>query len=194
MWHHQNKYQMLHSISLSTTIEFNNFREIYHGKNGETVSVEYLARCATVKAFINENGDWVAGYCVNYQPNFRYLETFGDYLKKMILRDKDLKEGDLVEIACIWMNREVLKDEMKRLNVYFTSLEDALSTEKGTIMGGSKIMSVWKNFEIPLPHEMYFGIVPFAEKPELGKIVYASSQELKSFMKNQVYGFIHTPD
>lgn len=174
---------MLQSKYLRTTIEFNRFSEIYHSKNGEKVSLEYLAHCAFVKVFINENEEWTAGYCVNHQPSFRYFEPFGEYLKNMILRDKLLKEENLVEIACIWMNRQVVKNETERLNVYFSSLEDAILTDKDNIMGGSKIMSVWKNFEKPLPLEMYFGLINFSEKQELGKIVYATRESLLKFLE-----------
>lgn len=134
---------------------------------------------------MNDVGEWIAGYCINQEANFRYLEFLNDYSKKVMLRDKGLVEDELVEITCIWMNREVLKNEQVRLMVYFTSLEDALETNQPVIIGGSKIMAVWKNFEIPLPYELYFGLVPFSEKYEMAKIVYAKAEEVYQFVGEQ---------
>lgn len=170
---------------LNTTTELIKFIELYKSKNGENVSIQYLAQCEAVKVLTNVNGDWIAGYCVNAQSDFRYLNVLDDYSKKVVLRDKNIQENDLVEITCIWMNREVLKDDFTRLNVYFSSLRDALSTNKVIIIGGSKIMSVWKNFEKPLPNELYFGYIPFTEKLEIGKIVYGYAYEVVEFLQDK---------
>jgi hypothetical protein len=152
------------------------FTNLYHAKGGVNTTVGYLENCRVVKVFEDQQGIWQAGYCINDSSTMRYLEPFEPLLKKRILKDKNLNEEDLAEITQIWMNRTMLLDDTLRLKIYFSSINDGILAGKPFLIGGSKVASVWKSYENILPHELYFGLVPFKHGLELGKIVYNTTE------------------
>jgi hypothetical protein len=177
----------LFSRDLKSQEEFEAFVKIYcHDKKGVQTSTEYLEKCSLVRVYEDNAGVWQGGYCVNKEISLRYFEPFEATLKKRILKDKMLFEEEMVEISQIWMNREVLLNEANRMNIYLSSMKSALETDRPIIIGGSKVASVWKSYELVMPHELYFGLVPFSTGNELGKIVYNTNDGLKEALKKRL--------
>jgi hypothetical protein len=175
----KNNILSLQSRDLTSQKDFEKFVEIYcNEKKGVETSIGYLKRCSLVRIYEDITGKWQGGYCINQDISLRYFEPFDETLKKRILKDKNLLENEIVEISQIWMNREVLLDEANRMNIYLSSVKSALDTNKHIIIGGSKVASVWKSYELIMPHELFFGLVPFPTGYELGKIVYTTDEEL----------------
>jgi hypothetical protein len=183
----KNNILSLQSKDLTTQEEFEKFIAIYcHDKKGVKTSTEYLKKCSLVRVYEDIAGVWQGGYCVNKEISLRYFEPFDTTLKKRILKDKMLFEEEMVEISQIWMNREVLLDEANRMNIYLSSMKSALETGMPIIIGGSKVASVWKSYELVMPHELYFGLVPFPTGNELGKIVYNTNDGLREALEKRL--------
>ncbi len=159
---------------LHTGNQFSQFVYAYHAKHGMPTQIEYLEKCHKVAVFTDTNDNWLAGYCINAKPGMRYLSTFDPLTKRRILKDKQLKEEEIVEISQIWMDKSIFLKPELRLAIYAAAVNAALATQKPIIIGGSIVASVWKGYEAILPNELYFGYVPFAHGYQFGKIVYAS--------------------
>jgi hypothetical protein len=84
----------------------------------------------------------------------------------------------MAEISCIMIERGLTRKNPEcRLDVYYQSIYDAASCKKPYIIGGSKVFTTWKTFEIILPKCIYFGFVPFNNSLEIAKIVYNTTED-----------------
>lgn len=176
---------------LNSVHEFEEFSRKYISKNGVSVDFLYLITSTKVVVFVDEYNEWQGGFVINAETSMRYLTPFEERFKRIILRDAQLKEEDLVEITCIWINSALnKKNPYARLAIYEKAINYAAETQKKYIIGGSVIFSVWKTFEIILPHTLYFGFVPFDKGSEFGKIVYNTPedalQRLRIYLENQL--------
>lgn len=166
---------------LETMEEFEIFRKTYN--EYETVHVEYpyLITSTLVRVFYKEGEEdkYLAGYIINANGTIRYFDLFDANAKRIILRDKGLKEELMVEIGGLFIKPELSKiDKEARLVVYYHAIEDALATGKEYIIGGSRQFVVWKTFQTVLKKDLYFGYIPFDDALEIGKIVYDTREDL----------------
>ena len=172
------KNTTLKSKELRTIDEFQKFQKYYNHYQGVEVDMGYLVTASLVRVFYITEDQWLAGYVINDKSPMRYFEPFDAFNKKIILRDAGLTEIQMSEITCIWIDSKLTKmDSNARLFVYRSSVQDAANTEKEYTIGGSVIFTVWRTFQIILPNTLYFGLVPFEDKYEMGKIVYNNAQD-----------------
>jgi hypothetical protein len=171
--------KVLQSKVIKTIPDFEKFMAYYHKTNTVSVSLGYLVACYLVRVFFYNEDEWVAGYVINSSAPMRYFEVFSNYEKGLILRDKGLKENNMVEISTTWISLGLTRiDPNARIEVYMQSIKDAYETNKPIIIGGSKKMTVWQTFQKILAKEMYFGKIVFeGQTTEIGKIVYEHREQ-----------------
>ena len=188
--------KVLKSKVIKTIPDFEKFIAYYCKTHTVSVGLDYLAACDIVRVFFYDEGEWMAGYAINSSVPMRYFEVFSTYEKGLILRDKGLKENNMVEISTTWISLGLTRvDPNARIEVYMQSIKDAYETNKPTIIGGSKKMTVWQTFEKILSKEMYFGKIVFeGETTEIGKIVYEHrEQTMLNFQKYLLENSISIP-
>jgi hypothetical protein len=188
--------KVLQSKVIKTIPDFEKFMAYYHKTNTVSVSLDYLVACYLVRVFFYNEDEWVAGYVINSSAPMRYFEVFSNYEKGLILRDKGLKENNMVEISTTWISLGLTRiDPNARIEVYMQSIKDAYETNKPIIIGGSKKMTVWQTFQKILAKEMYFGKIVFeGQTTEIGKIVYEHrEQAMLNFQKYLLENSISIP-
>jgi hypothetical protein len=149
--------------------------------------VEYLKRCDKVRVFKDKDHNWIAGYAINTNRPFRYLEDYDFYETIAILNHNNIESVlDLVEITSIWIKEDMRivkledkqdpderKDKLKKIlasdknfsNLFFAySVYDAWQTNKKFVIGGSIEYGVWKRLKLVLKHQLYLGRVSHNKK------------------------------
>jgi hypothetical protein len=179
------KNTTLKSKVLSHIDDFKRFQNYYNHFHGVEVDISYLLISSLVRVFYISEDQWLAGYVINDKCPMRYFEPFTDSTKRIIFRDAGINEDQSAEITCIWIDNKLTRsDTNARLFVYRSSIQDAAKTGKEYVIGGSIILTVWRTFQIVLPHTFYFGLVPFQDRLEMGKIVYNQAQDALDRFEN----------
>lgn len=171
--------KVLQSKVIKTIPDLEKFIDYYCKTDTVSVDLDYLVNCDLVRIFFYDEHEWLAGYAINSSERIRYFDIFSIYEKGLILRDKGLREIDMVEISTIWISVSLNRfDKNARIEIYLKSIKDAYETNKPIIVGGSKKMTVWQNFEKILTREMYFGKIIFEkDKTVICKIVYEKREK-----------------
>lgn len=173
-------------LMLNTLPLIKRFARTYNSmKNTVNVELSYLLTATRVVVMVDAKGTWRGGYVVNSSTPLRYLDSFSEATKRTLRRDSGISENDMVEMACIWIISEERRlYEVERLQVYAHAVRDAVATKKTYLIGGSKILQVWKTFELILPKVLYFGFIEFQDSQELGKIVYNDAVDAEMRLRN----------
>lgn len=119
-----------------------NFQSLYQQKSNVSLSVEYLKQGHPMM-FIR-NGKIIGGYVLNAQAPYRYLSIFDEKQKEILLKSHLLKEEELIEITCIWMNPKITSFEWISyyLFMFFHTLYLAIKLNKKRIIGGSVLPKI----------------------------------------------------
>lgn len=182
-----NNYEgkVLQSKVIKTIPDFERFRAYYHKTDTVSVGLDYLASSDLVRVFFYNDDEWLGGYIINSSTSMRYFEVFSTNKKESILREKSLKEIDMVEISSIWILFGIRRNQELRLKVYKQSIIDAYNTQKPLIIGGSKEESIWKVFQIILSKEIYYGEIVLGEITiQNAKILYEEREKAITNFQN----------
>jgi hypothetical protein len=173
------------SLNLSSYNDLEKFQEFYNVESKTPVDMAYLLTADRVVAMISLKGEWLGGYIINAKTPLRYLSFLNEAEIRVLERDQNVSQEDMVEITCIWVKPKLRRISAEaRMQVYFESVSDAITTGKSVVIGGSVMLTVWKTFERILPKTLYFGRVGFHEEVKMGKIVFNSAiGAQESFLK-----------
>lgn len=160
-----------------------NFQTLYQQKSNVSLSLEYLKQGHPM-LFVRK-GKIIGGYVLNTQAPYRYLSIFDEQQKEILLKSHLLKEEELIEITCIWMNQRITSFAWVYyyLFMFLHTLYLAISLNKKRIIGGSVLPKIQLVQRQILTKPIY---ISFIKK---GQELIGKSDGLVMIYYNSVIGF-----
>jgi hypothetical protein len=142
-------------------------------QRGNDVSLAYL-RQSRVRAFLNVQGEMIAGYAFNTVRPLRYEGWISEQNRETIAVFASKKK--LCELTCIWISKR--EGKISSELIYLYAVIDALLTGATYILGGTLSSVVFGIQTQSLPRILYFGITDYFGKSQKCWVYCATRREV----------------
>lgn len=164
---------------ISTPEELSQFEAYYSQKSrGLQAKPAYLAKACTLVFYRYARPDrWLGGVALNSQAPFRYLASFDEVTTQELLNSKNIDPCSLLEITCLWMNRQHISS-FERFMIYFLFLGKVCLSPPQTIICGSFHQGLIKMYEQLFASILVEGVVEAAGHKAYAKTFYTTRHKL----------------
>jgi len=165
-------------LLIKTDSELQNFRDKFNSFSPNPVALTYLQQSSVYGCYLRN--ELVAGYTVNTQAPFRYI----DWLPEGSIRENILKkyyvDNKTAECCCLWISKTQVT-KFQRNFIYMFLMYDLLKTGRHYIFGGTTASKVGAYHSQALNHTVYKGPLTLPKRPE-GQIYYTTWATLLKFI------------
>lgn len=149
------------------------FTARFSARTPNPIPEAYLAQCACVG--FADKGELIGGYLMNLTIPHRYVDMIPEPARGADTQ-KYLADGACVELACMWMDRDLITPGQRML-VYGHALYDSLTAGRKWIVCGTVTAKVGDIHKLGFRRQIYRGPMTFPGQPH-GEIYAASRAEI----------------
>jgi len=158
------------TLILSTPEDITRFNDIYCGFSKRRASEELLLN-GVVRVFLNENGEWIAGYCINSKGPLQYFACIDPQTLNERLNILNLKDTNFVETIAMWIKRDRI-NLLTRVRIYWQCFSDAKASGRDYLLAGTFEEKIMSTHNLVCKKILFQGVLNHRNHSQKGWIYY----------------------